>query len=72
MGDSAAMITSNLNGQFVRYTDFARYKHSGVIVGQSEDRKWYLVKSDNPNVPVAEWHFRIRVSAIERYLRHDA
>lgn len=47
-------------------------KHSGVIVGMSANGKWYLIQSDSPNAPKAEWHFKVRASGIESYLKHGS
>lgn len=53
------MKSSEFDGQQVLYIDNLKLKHSGVIVGQSEDAQRILVRSDNPNVSDAPWHFSV-------------
>lgn len=61
---------SDLNGQRVSYKGLAGgMKHTGVIVGKSRDGEWYHIKSDNPNAPKADWHFRIKATEIKTYLK---
>lgn len=60
-----------LIGQDVDYKDVMKLRHTGRIIGMSEDKQWYLVKSDKPNAPKADWHFKIAVESIEGYLKHD-
>lgn len=60
----------DLKGQYVEYKDSVlKVKHTGHIVGTSEDGQWYLVQSDKPNVVKADWHFKVRVSEVDQYLR---
>lgn len=63
------MIPSAYDGRSVVYVDAAKLQHSGVIVGQSSDRQWYYVQSDNPNAPAASWHFKVSAAMIEGVLQ---
>jgi len=59
-------------GQAVEFKDAAKLKHSGIIVGMTDDKQWYLIQSDRPTAPKAAWHFKVRASEIESYLKHGS
>ena len=62
------MKPSDYDGQFVNYVDPVKIQHQGIVVGQSEDTRWIYVKSTNPKVPPADWHFKISSAVIENTL----
>ena len=50
---------SEFDGQSVVYVDKLHLQHSGVIVGQSQDEKWFFVQSDREDTDLLQWHFKI-------------
>lgn len=62
--------TSNI-GKQVRHTDPVGIEHEGVIV--AEDEVHCYVKSTHPifQGDGKEWHYKIRRSAVARYLVED-
>lgn len=53
------MKPSPFNGRQVLYVDNLRLRHSGIVVGQTNDGAWAYVQSDDPNVKPAQWHFKV-------------
>lgn len=54
------ILASEFDTQAVLYVDNMGLQHSGIVVGQSVDGNWVYVQSTRPNVPDAQWHFRVR------------
>lgn len=63
------MIESELDGQYIVYVDPLKLTHSGYIVGQSPDRRWLFVQSDNPAIPDAPWHFKVLKANAQAFLQ---
>jgi hypothetical protein len=62
------MKPSPYDGQFVNYVDPVKIQHRGIVVGQTEDEQWIYVKSTNPKVPPADWHFKVSARVIDTVL----
>jgi len=59
------MKKTKFDGQFVNYVDPVKIQHQGVVVGASDDGKWTFIQSTNPNVPPADWHFKVNSKLVE-------
>lgn len=66
------MIESEYDGQFIAYVDPLNIVHTGFVVGQTPDRQWLFVQSDNPNVPDAPWHFKVLKANAEAFIQTPA
>jgi hypothetical protein len=49
---------NDLLGKEVLHVDSMKLQHHGTIV--AVDSEWLYVRSSNPNVPPAEWHFKVK------------
>lgn len=59
------MIETQYDGQKVEYIDPLMMRHTGVVIGGSEDGEWLFVQSDQYVVSDPdEWHFKVRVEML--------
>jgi len=56
---AAQIKPSEFDGQSVIYVDKLKLQHSGVVVGQSQDEKWFFVQSDREDTELLQWHFKV-------------
>lgn len=55
----AKLVASEFDNRRVAYVDNMRLSHTGMVVGQSPDKKWIYIQSDRQGVPDADWHFKV-------------
>jgi len=65
----ALILPSAYDGRRVQYVDRMLVMHSGEVIGRSKDSQWYFVRSDNPNAPKTEWHFKIGRAMLPKILQ---